>query len=131
MAQARTTLKVSPRDVFGSRATRRLRKDGMVPGVVYGQGGEARPFQVPERDLRNVLQEGQTLLDLGYQREDIVVTPMRLSALSTGTTPPAGAVYALRFAEIGCVIGDVRRERVLAEVTGSAAEFGCLEPYSH
>jgi large subunit ribosomal protein L25 len=64
MAQARTTLKVTPRDIFGSRATRRLRKDGLVPGVVYGQGGEARPFQVPERELRNVLQEGQTLLDL-------------------------------------------------------------------
>jgi large subunit ribosomal protein L25 len=64
MAQARTTLKVSPRDVFGTRATRRLRKDGLVPGVVYGQGGDARPFQVPERDLRTVLQEGQTLLDL-------------------------------------------------------------------
>ena len=64
MAQDRTTLKVSPRDVFGSRATRRLRKDGLVPGVVYGQGGEARPFQVPARELRTVLQEGQTLLDL-------------------------------------------------------------------
>jgi large subunit ribosomal protein L25 len=64
MAQGRTTLKVSPREIFGSRATRRLRKDGLVPGVVYGQGGEARPFQVPSRELRNVLQEGQTLLDL-------------------------------------------------------------------
>jgi large subunit ribosomal protein L25 len=64
MAQDRTTLKVAPREVFGSRATRRLRKDGLVPGVVYGQGGDARPFQVAERELRNVLQEGQTLLDL-------------------------------------------------------------------
>ncbi len=64
MAQDRTTLKVSPREVFGSRATRRLRKEGMIPGVVYGQGGEARPFQVPARELRLVLLEGQTLLDL-------------------------------------------------------------------
>jgi large subunit ribosomal protein L25 len=64
MAQTRTKLKVSPREVFGSRATRRLRKDGLVPGVVYGQGGEARPFQVPARELRTVLSEGQTLLDL-------------------------------------------------------------------
>jgi large subunit ribosomal protein L25 len=64
MAQDRTTLKVSPRDVFGSRATRRLRRDGLVPGVVYGQGGDARPFQVPARELRNVLTAGQTLLDL-------------------------------------------------------------------
>jgi large subunit ribosomal protein L25 len=64
MAQGRTTLKVSPREIFGSRATRRLRKDGFVPGIVYGQGGEARPFQVPSRELGNVLKEGQTLLDL-------------------------------------------------------------------
>jgi large subunit ribosomal protein L25 len=64
MAQDRATLKVSHRDVFGSRATRRLRREGMVPGVVYGQGGEARPFQVSARDLRTLLTEGHTLLDL-------------------------------------------------------------------
>src|SRR5689334_3980569 len=76
MAQARTKLKVAPRDDFGTRATRRLRRDGLVPGVVYGQGGEARPFQVPERELRNVLQEGQTLLDLevdGSQAVPVVI----------------------------------------------------------
>jgi large subunit ribosomal protein L25 len=64
MAQDRATLKVSPRELFGSRATRRLRRDGLVPGVVYGQGGEARPFQVPARELRVLLGQGQTLLDL-------------------------------------------------------------------
>jgi large subunit ribosomal protein L25 len=35
-----------------------------VPGVVYGQGGEARPFQVSARELRILLSEGHTLLDL-------------------------------------------------------------------
>ena len=64
MAQDRATLKVSHRDTFGSRATRRLRREGLVPGVVYGQGGDARPFQVPSRELRHILSEGHTLLDL-------------------------------------------------------------------
>jgi large subunit ribosomal protein L25 len=64
MAQDRATLKVSQRDIFGSRATRRLRREGLVPGVVYGQGGEARPFQVSARELRVLLSEGHTLLDL-------------------------------------------------------------------
>jgi large subunit ribosomal protein L25 len=64
MASDRATLTVTARDVFGSRATRRLRRDGFVPGVVYGQGGEARPFQVPARELRALLVEGHTLLDL-------------------------------------------------------------------
>jgi large subunit ribosomal protein L25 len=64
MASDRATLTVTARDVFGSRATRRLRREGLVPGVVYGQGGEARPFQVPARELRALLVEGHTLLDL-------------------------------------------------------------------
>jgi large subunit ribosomal protein L25 len=64
MASDRATLKVQPREVFGSRATRRLRREGLVPGVVYGQGGEARPFQVADRELRTLLSEGHTLLDL-------------------------------------------------------------------
>jgi large subunit ribosomal protein L25 len=64
MAQTRPKLTVAPRELFGSRATRRLRREGFVPGVVYGHGGEARPFQVPARQLRHILSEGHTLLDL-------------------------------------------------------------------
>jgi len=64
MASDRATLKVKPREIFGSRASRRLRRDGLVPGVVYGHGGEARPFQVSDRELRHLLAEGHTLLDL-------------------------------------------------------------------
>jgi large subunit ribosomal protein L25 len=64
MAADRATLNVNARDTFGSRASRRLRREGFVPGVVYGQGGEAKPFQVPERELRHLLLEGHTLLDL-------------------------------------------------------------------
>ncbi|MFL5908446.1 MAG: 50S ribosomal protein L25 [Solirubrobacterales bacterium] len=81
MAQDRATLKVSARDIFGSRATRRLRREGMVPGIVYGQGGEARPFQVAARELRTVLAEGQTLLDLeldGSKAVPVVIKEQQL-----------------------------------------------------
>jgi hypothetical protein len=64
----------------------------------------------------------QALLDLGYRAQDIEVTPMR---------EPPGAVYALHVGPRGCVIGDVRPDRVLVQVAGSAVEFGCLEPFSH
>jgi large subunit ribosomal protein L25 len=63
-AQTRAKLKVSQREAFGSRATRRLRREGLVPGVVYGHGGEARPFQIPARELRTILGTGQNLFDL-------------------------------------------------------------------
>ena len=64
MASSRSTLKAAPRDDFGSRSSRRMRREGLVPGVVYSGGSDATPFQVAERDVRNVLSEGAALFDL-------------------------------------------------------------------
>ena len=64
MATKRSTLKAAPRADFGSRSSRRMRRDGVVPGVVYSGGSEAKPFQVAERDVRSVLSEGAALFDL-------------------------------------------------------------------
>jgi large subunit ribosomal protein L25 len=64
MARGRETLKAAPRAEFGSRTARRLRRGGLVPGVVYSGGADARPFQVAEREVRNVLADGAALFDL-------------------------------------------------------------------
>jgi large subunit ribosomal protein L25 len=47
-------LEVREREELGSRHTRRLRSEGLIPGVLYGKG-HARPIVVPERDLRTVM----------------------------------------------------------------------------
>ena len=41
-----------PAPVEGSRSTRRLRREGLVPGVVYGGGDEPQTFAVDARILR-------------------------------------------------------------------------------
>ncbi|MGH8996174.1 MAG: 50S ribosomal protein L25 [Acidimicrobiales bacterium] len=41
--------------VSGTRAARRLRRDGFVPGTVYGHGTEPVSVAVGARDLRNAL----------------------------------------------------------------------------
>lgn len=64
MASARSTLKVAARAEFGSRASRRMRGEGLVPGVVYSGGSDATPFQVAEREVQVILHEGQALFDL-------------------------------------------------------------------
>ncbi|MGH3134146.1 MAG: 50S ribosomal protein L25 [Gaiellaceae bacterium] len=51
MSGDRIKLQVRERDERGSRVTRRLRADGLVPGVLYGNG-ESRAIAVPERELR-------------------------------------------------------------------------------
>jgi large subunit ribosomal protein L25 len=55
MAGERIRLDVKPRDDAGSAVARRLRANGMIPGVLYGAGKKAHPFTVDERELRRVL----------------------------------------------------------------------------
>ncbi len=59
-----TALKVSLREVAGSRSTRRLRRTGDVPGVVYGGSDEPVAFRVNERTLRHALQDAGAVLQL-------------------------------------------------------------------
>jgi large subunit ribosomal protein L25 len=55
MASQSTKLSISAREVSNSRATRRLRREGQVPGVLYGGDADALPFTVDERALRHAL----------------------------------------------------------------------------
>jgi large subunit ribosomal protein L25 len=63
-ANTATALKVSPREVEGSRATRRLRRAGDVPGVIYGGGEDPVAFRIDERTLRHALQHAGAVLEL-------------------------------------------------------------------
>ena len=55
MAGERVKLQVQARDSRGSAESRRLRANGLVPGVLYGNGGNAHPFCIEERELRKAL----------------------------------------------------------------------------
>ena len=57
-------LEVSARSVEGSRSTRRLRREGLVPGVVYGGGAEPETFAVNALVLRATLAHAGAVLDV-------------------------------------------------------------------
>ena len=62
-----------PREQTGSREARRLRREGLIPGVLYGRGNEPHPFSVPERELRKVLTGGSgmhAILDVVLDGEE-------------------------------------------------------------
>ncbi|MHB1568174.1 MAG: 50S ribosomal protein L25 [Solirubrobacteraceae bacterium] len=59
-----TALEVQPREPGGSRQARRLRRDGNVPGVLYGGGDDPVSFQVPVRTLRHALAGAGAVLEL-------------------------------------------------------------------
>jgi len=68
-----STLTIQPREVTNSRATRRLRRDGRVPGVLYGLGDDPLTFSVDARELRHALHGAGAVIEL--------------SGDGTGTTP--------------------------------------------
>jgi large subunit ribosomal protein L25 len=64
MASQSTKLTISSREVSNSRSTRRLRRQGQVPGVLYGGGDDAMPFAVDERELRHALAARGAVIEL-------------------------------------------------------------------
>jgi large subunit ribosomal protein L25 len=57
-------LAAASRSVEGSRSTRRLRREGLVPGIVYGGDSEPETFAVDARLLRNTLAHAGAVLEL-------------------------------------------------------------------
>jgi large subunit ribosomal protein L25 len=55
VAGERIRLEVRERETRGTGASRRLRREGLVPGVIYGRGKAPHAICVPERELRRVL----------------------------------------------------------------------------
>ena len=64
MAGTTTKLNVSSRAAAGSRAARRMRRAGRVPGVLYGGGAEPVGFDADARELRHALAGSGAVLDL-------------------------------------------------------------------
>ena len=61
---ARPSLEVEERPERGSRAVRRLRRSGYVPGIVYGGDDPPTPFKVGGRELRLALLDGSAVIDV-------------------------------------------------------------------
>jgi large subunit ribosomal protein L25 len=126
MAAGRSTLKVAPRTDFGSRTSRRLRRDGFVPGVVYAGGEEARPFQVSERDVRSVMAEGHALFDVeieGSKAVPVVVKDQQLH-------PVRGSLQHIDLQEVKldeAIQADVTIELEGVEVAPGVKASGVLE----
>ena len=55
---------IEPRESSHSRATRRLRREGRIPGVLYGRGEDPVAFSVDARELRHALHGAGAVLEL-------------------------------------------------------------------
>jgi large subunit ribosomal protein L25 len=69
---SRVNLTARVRDQIGSRAVKKLRESGMIPGVMYGPGKKTRPLEMPGEAWEKALRDrytGNTLIDLEVEFE--------------------------------------------------------------
>src|SRR3954447_18015877 len=64
MATQTAQVSAQPRNELGSRANKRLRDRGLVPGVVYGHKEAVVPVTLPKKELVNHLNHGTHVFDL-------------------------------------------------------------------
>jgi large subunit ribosomal protein L25 len=79
-ASETAALAVARREPSGSRAARRLRRSGLIPGVVYGGGEDAISFEVDDRTLRHVLAGAGAVVELSVDGDP--ATPVVLKELT-------------------------------------------------
>jgi len=83
-----------------------MRREGLVPGVVYSGGEEALPFQVAERDLRVITHAGAALFDLEIEGSKAVPVVIK----EQQTHPVKGTVQHLDLQQVNL------KEAIQAEV---------------
>lgn len=113
----RPKLTVDERSERGSRATRRLRRAGLVPGVIYGGEGDVFSFKVDSRELRRVLHGGSAVLDIdvGGQERPVIVKDQQLH-------PVRGEVMHIDLLEVN--LREKIQSTVAVELEGTDAAPG-------
>jgi len=116
-----TKLELQPRDPSGgSRAARRLRRTGAVPGVLYGDGREPIPFQVDGRVLRHALAARGAVLELTL---DGATQPAVLK--DTQVDPVRGGTLHVDFLRVR--LDEKIQATVFLELTGTEEAPGVIE----
>ncbi len=72
-----TTVAMSavPRSDFGKGAARRIRRDGNIPAVIYGEGTELVHVALPTHDLDLALRRPRVVLSITFEGGTVMVKP--------------------------------------------------------
>ena len=73
MAEVRLTAQA--RTEFGKGASRRLRREGRVPAVLYGDGDAPRHLSLDDHDLTQALKQAKVILEIDVDADVIPTAP--------------------------------------------------------
>lgn len=71
----KVSIEASLRSDFGKGAARRLRREGKIPAVVYGQGAELLHVAVDAKEIALILRDVKNIIELTGAGKGQVVAP--------------------------------------------------------
>ena len=71
MSKAENVIAAQPRNEFGDNASRRLRKSGYIPAVIYGRGKESRSIQLKTEEWQVASARGANLYTVVLEGKEI------------------------------------------------------------
>ncbi|MDP2913948.1 MAG: 50S ribosomal protein L25 [Candidatus Aminicenantes bacterium] len=80
-------IKSEKRDLFGKNASRRIRKSGLVPAILYGEGAESLPLVLAKKDIVKIMKSEtreNTIFKIAYDSEekDVMIKALQIDATS-------------------------------------------------
>lgn len=107
---------VSSRELKGSSNARRMRRQGLIPGVVYGDGGDARAVSLPVHEFELLLHHhaGEQMMveiELDGKTESVLLKDVQHEPLS-------GDVIHVDFQEVA--MNKTLKVQITIEVVGEA-----------
>jgi len=72
---AEVSINGTTRTEFGKGASRRARREGLVPAVIYGHGAEPLHINLPARELGFALKESNVLLNITFDGKTELTLP--------------------------------------------------------
>ena len=83
MASQSANVTAEPRNQLGSRANKRLRDSGKLPGVIYGHKEAVLPITLPKKEVVNFLERGTHLFALSVdgKSENVLVKDVQYDHL--------------------------------------------------
>ncbi|MBN1269276.1 MAG: 50S ribosomal protein L25 [Kiritimatiellae bacterium] len=127
MAEA-ITVKASPREVRGKGEAGRLRRRGVLPGVVYGSGEAAQMIELNEHDFQNLLRKHvseHVIMDLQVEQQK----PRKVLLKEVQHHPVTGRILHVDFREVS-MTEKLRVEipiELVGEPEGVTQQGGVLE----
>ncbi len=107
---------VDSRELKGSANVRRMRREGLIPGVIYGEGGPAREVSLPQHEFQQMLHRhaGEQMMveiELAGKTESVLLKEVQHE-------PMSGNVIHVDFQEVA--LNKKLKVQIAIELVGDA-----------